>query len=131
MMFGGAVLTLIAALFPLIDQPALADHLRAGYPAYGPEEIGGAVTAYTVIVAVVGAIGLLGWFATVWAVRVGKGWARWLASGLLAIAAVIAVAGLTVQDVNGQVGLAPLVGWIQVLPCVAGLAAVVPLWRRA
>lgn len=29
----------------------------------------------------------------------------------------------------GDVGLAPLLGWIGVLPCVAGLAAVTMLWR--
>ncbi|MGI5290884.1 hypothetical protein ACQEVF_47280 [Nonomuraea polychroma] len=63
--------------------------------------------------------------------RLGKGWARWLASGLFAIAAGFAIAALIIQDINGQVGLAPLLGRLQVLPCVAGLAAVVLLWRRA
>ncbi|TDE38081.1 hypothetical protein E1295_34095 [Nonomuraea mesophila] len=75
-------------------------------------------------------MGLLGWLGTVWATRAGKGWARWLASGMLAVAACVAVSALTIQDINGEVGLAPLLGWLQVLPCVAGLAAVVLLWRR-
>ncbi|MFI7641605.1 hypothetical protein [Nonomuraea sp. NPDC049400] len=129
-MYAGAGLTLVATLFAFIDRAGLADHIRAGYPAYGPGEIDGAVTAYAVLLSVVGALGLLGWLGTVWAVRIGKGWARWLASGLFAIAICVALAALTVQDTNGEVGLAPLLGWLQVLPCAAGLATVVLLWRR-
>ncbi|MFI6799667.1 hypothetical protein [Streptosporangium canum] len=130
-MYVGAGLTVIATLFAFIDRAGLADHIRAGYPAYGPGEIDSAVTAYTVILSVVGVLGLLGWLGTVWVVRVGKGRARWLASGLFVIAGCVALAALTVQDTNGEVGLAPLLGWLQVLPCVVGLAAVVLLWRRA
>jgi hypothetical protein len=89
-----------------------------------------AVAAYTMILSTVGALGLLGWLGTAWLVRKGKGWARWPASGLFVIATGFAIATLTVQDINGQVGLAPLLGWLQLIPCTAGLAAVVLLWRR-
>ncbi|MFJ2030681.1 hypothetical protein [Streptosporangium sp. NPDC087985] len=133
-MYAGAVLTVIATLSPFIDQATttvLAGHVREGYPAYGPGEINAAVTAYTVILSTVGVLGLLGWLGTVWAVRTGKGWARWLATGMFATAVCLAIAAVTVQDNNGEVGLAPLLGWLQVLPCVPGLAAVVLLWRRA
>lgn len=131
MMYAGAGLTLIATLFPFIDQAVLADHVRNGYPAYGPGEIDAAVTAYLVILSAVGVLALLGWFGTVWAVRAGKGWDHWLATAMFAIAVCLAGAAVTVQDTSGDVGLAPLLGWLQVLPCVPGLAAVVLLWRRA
>ncbi|TDC97556.1 hypothetical protein E1292_36930 [Nonomuraea deserti] len=131
LMYGGAGLTVLATLFAFIDRAGLAGHIRAGYPAYGPGEVDAAVTAYTVILSVVGVLGLLGWLGTVWAARAGKGWARWLASGMFAIAVCVAVAAVTTQDINGEVGLAPLLGWLQVLPCVPGLAAVLLLWRRA
>ncbi|MEV6986022.1 DUF6264 family protein [Sphaerisporangium sp. NPDC051017] len=131
LMYGGAGLTVIATLFAFIDRAGLADHIHAGYPAYGLGEINAAVTAYTVILSVVGVLGLLGWLGTVWAARAGKGWARPLASGMFAIAVCIAIAAVTVQDTNGEVGLAPLLGWLQVLPLIPGLAAVMLLWKRA
>ncbi|MFG6200687.1 hypothetical protein [Nonomuraea sp. JJY05] len=133
MMYIGAGLTSIAAFFPFIDQSTttvLADHIRASYPAYEPGAIGAAVAAYLAILSTIGVLGLLGWLGTIWMVRVGKRWARWLATGLLAIAICIAIAALTVRDTSGDVGLAPLLGWLQVLPCIPGLA-VVALWRRA
>ncbi|TYB69182.1 hypothetical protein FXF51_08040 [Nonomuraea sp. PA05] len=129
-MYIGAALTAVAAVFPFLDQAVLADHLRAGYPSYEPGAIDAAVTAYLVILAVVGALGLVGWLGTIWAARAGKGWSRRLGAGLLAVALCVAVAGLTVRDVSGDVGLAPLLGWLLVLPCVPGAAAVA-LWRRA
>ncbi|MEV4108353.1 hypothetical protein [Nonomuraea sp. NPDC049695] len=129
-LYAGAGLTVVATLAAFVDRAGLADHIRAGYPAYGPGEIDSAVTAYTVILSVLGALGLLGWLGTAWAVRMGKGWARRPAGGLLAVAICVALAALTVQDTNGEVGLAPLLGWLQVLPCAAGLATVVLLWRR-
>ncbi|MEU8264247.1 hypothetical protein AB0C02_26930 [Micromonospora sp. NPDC048999] len=134
MLYVGAGLTVIAALSPFIDQATttvLADHIRKGYPTYGTGEINTAVTAYAVLLAVVGVLGLLGWLGTVWAVRAGKGWARWSATGLFAIALCIAIAAATTKDTNGEVGLAPQLGWLQLLPCVPGLAAVVLLLRKA
>ncbi|MFI9588999.1 hypothetical protein [Nonomuraea sp. NPDC052265] len=38
-----------------------------------------------VILAVVGAFGLVGWLVTVRAARAGRGWARWLVPGLAAV----------------------------------------------
>ncbi|MFU8873148.1 hypothetical protein [Micromonospora sp. SL4-19] len=134
MMYVGVGLTVIATLAPFIDgatTTVLADHIREGYPTYGTGEINTAVTAYTAILSTVGVLGLLGWLGSVWAVRTGKGWARLLATGIFAIAACIAVAAATTRDTNGEVGLAPLLGLLQVLPCVPGLAAVALLWRRA
>ncbi|MEV0829008.1 hypothetical protein [Nonomuraea rubra] len=126
----GAALTVLAALFPFADRAVLADHLRASYPGYEPGAIDAAVSAYLVILATVGALGLIGWAGTIWAARGGKRWTPWLAIGLLVTALCIAAAGLTVRDVSGDVGLAPLPGWLLVLPCVPGAAAVA-LWRKA
>lgn len=130
LMYIGAGLTAVATLFPFIDRfttTVLADHIRAGYPDYTPDAIDSAVTAYLAILSTVGVLGLLGWLGTLWAIRAGVRWARRLAAGLLTIGICFAVAVLTVRDTSGDVGLAPLLGWLQVLPCVPGLAAVV-LW---
>jgi hypothetical protein len=131
LMYAGAALTGVATLVPVLARSVLADHVREGYPAYGAAEIDAAVTAYVVILSVVGVLGLLGWLATVRAVRAGKPWAPWLATALAAAAVCVAVAGLTVRDTSGDVGLAPLLAWLLVLPCVPGTAAVALLWRGA
>ncbi|WP_206184984.1 hypothetical protein [Thermoactinospora rubra] len=128
-MYAGAGLTVIVTLVPFIDRAVLADHIKASYPAYDSGAIDAAVAAYLAILSTVGALGLLGWLGAAWAARAGKKWAYGLATGLLAVAVCITIAALTVRDTSGDVGLAPLLGWLQVLPCVAGLAAVA-LWRR-
>ncbi|MFJ8582966.1 hypothetical protein [Micromonospora sp. NPDC093277] len=130
-MYVGVALTAIAAVSPFVTTTVLADHIQEGYPTYAPGEIDNAVTAYTAILATVGVLGLVGWLGTVWAVRAGKGWARLLATGIFAIAACLAIAAVTTKDTSGDVGLAPQLGWLQLLPCLPGLAAVVLLWRRA
>lgn len=131
LIYAGTALTVITTLVPLVDRAVLADHVQAGYPRYGAAEIDDAVTAYVVILSVVGALGLLGWLGTVWAVRAGRDWGRWMATAVAAGAVCVAVAALTVRDTSGDLGLAPLVGWLLVLPCAPGLAAVLLLWRRA
>ncbi|WP_197093786.1 hypothetical protein [Nonomuraea sp. SBT364] len=130
MLYAGAGLTALVTLVPFAGRAILADHIRAGYPAYDPGAIDAAVTAYLVILCAAGGLGLLGWLGTAWALRAGRRRVRLPATALLAAGVCFAAAALTVRDTSGDVGLAPLLGWLQVLPCVAGLAAVA-LWRRA
>jgi hypothetical protein len=129
----GLALTVVATVVPFVDAGAthaLADHVRAGYPGYTPSQVDSAVTAYVAILAAVGLLGVAGWLLTIREVRRERRWAPWLATALLVAGAGLALAGLTVTDTDGAVGLAPAVAWLQVLPCLAGLAAVVQLWRR-
>ena len=131
-MWGGLALTIAATVYPLVDlgtTHVLADHIRATYPAYDGGEVDAAVTAYLAILSVVGGLGVLGWLATMWAVRGRKGWAPWAASGAWLAAVCLALTGLTVKDTSGEVGLAPSLAWLQVPPCVLGLAAVALLWK--
>lgn len=129
MMYAGVGLTVVAGVVPFIGRGVLADHVRAGYPAYQPGAIDAAVTAYLAILSIVGVLGLAGWLGSIWAARAGKGWALLPAAGLFAAAVGVAIAALTIRDTSGDIGLAPLMGWLLVLPCVPGLAAIM-LWRR-
>jgi len=132
-MWGGLVLTVAAAVYPFVDRVRghrLADHVRAGYPSYSDQRVDDAVTAYLVILATVGVLGVVGWLWTIWAQRAGKSWTRWAAAGIFACALCLVVTGLTATDTSGDVGLAPVIGWSQVLPCLPGLLAVVLLWKR-
>lgn len=132
-MWGGLVLTVVALVYPFIDRGTthvLSEHIRAGYPSYSAARIDQAVTSYLVISSIVGGLGVLGWLSTMWAARTGKRWAPLVASVVFLVALCLALAGLTVKDTSGDVGLAPLMAWLLFLPCLPGLAAVVQLWKR-
>ncbi|MGB0098131.1 MAG: hypothetical protein WBP81_37040 [Solirubrobacteraceae bacterium] len=43
----------------------------------------------------------------------------------------IALLDLLVKDTSGDTGLPPLLGWIGLLPCLAGFLAVALLWMRS
>jgi hypothetical protein len=126
----GLVLTVLAAIFPLTATSLLADHLRAGYPAYTPAQIGSAVATYQVLLSVIGALGVLAWLATILAVRAGKRWARATATVGLVLGAGVGLAGLLIRDTSGDTGLPPALGWAGMAPCLAGVLAVAWLWTR-
>jgi hypothetical protein len=131
-MFTGLALTVAATVAPYVDRATgntLAEHIRDGYPDYSPARVDSAVTAWLVMLTVIGALGVVGWAWGIWAVETGKGWARWATTAMFVVGATVALAGLLVKDTSGDVGLTPLLGWIDVLPCVPGLAAVTILWR--
>jgi hypothetical protein len=128
-MYAGVVLTVVAAIAPFASGDVLADHIREGYPTYTQGEVDTAVTAWLVILTVVGVLGLVGWAATISAVRAGKRWVRWAATAMFAIGTTLALTALLTKDTSGDTGLAPVLGWIGMLPCLAGVAAVVLLWR--
>ena len=132
-MYVGLVLTIGAMIAPFVDRSrgnVLADHIRDGYPTYTAARIDEAVTAWLVILSVVGALGIVTWVGTIWAVRAGKGWARWAATAAFALGTSVALTALLTRDTSGDVGLAPVLGWIGMAPCLVGLVAVTMLWRK-
>jgi predicted permease len=128
-MYAGVVLTVVAAIAPFASGDLLADHIRDGYPTYTQGQVDTAVTTWLVVLSVVGALGLVSWITTIWAVRAGKRWARWMATALFAIGTTVALTALLTKDTSGDTGLAPVLGWIGMLPCLAGVAVVALLWR--
>ncbi|MEV6646224.1 hypothetical protein [Amycolatopsis sp. NPDC051371] len=129
-LWAGLVLTVLAAAVPFAATHLLADHLRAGYPAYTPAQIGSAVATYLILLSVIGGLGVLTWLATILAVRAGKRWARAVATAGLALGAGVGLTGLLVRDTAGGTGLPPAVGWAGLVPCLAGVLAVAWLWTR-
>ena len=78
-MYAGVALTVVAIIVPYIDHAAanvLADHIRAGYPAYTQARIDTAVTTYLVYLSIIGALGVICWLWTIRAVNAGKRWDR-------------------------------------------------------
>ena len=133
-MYAGLGLTVVALIVLYVNHATanvLAGHVRAGYPAYTQARIDTAVTTYLVYLSVVGALGIICWLATIWAVKAGKRWVRGAATALFVLGTGIALFDLLVKDTSGDTGLPPLLGWAGMLPCLAGLLAVVLLWRRS
>jgi hypothetical protein len=130
-MYGGLALTVLATIVPYVDHAtgnALADHIRAGYPTYTASQIHSAAIAWLVILSVVGALGIACWAATIWAVKAGKRWAGVGVATVFVLGTTVALTELLIRDTSGDVGLPPLLGWVGILPCLAGLLAVTEVW---
>lgn len=133
-MYAGLALSVIAFVAPFVGRAttgSLAGHLRDSYPAYGVERIDGAVTAYLILLSAIGVLAIASWAATIWSVRAQKAWARTGATVLFLAGATVGLSALLVRDTSGDTGLPAVLGGLQLLPAVAGLAAVVLLWRTA
>ncbi|MGW6209552.1 hypothetical protein ACWF9B_38670 [Streptomyces sp. NPDC055089] len=133
-MYTGLGLTVAATVLPYVDRATthwLADHIRAGYPAYSRTRVDSAVTTYLVLLSVVGALGVAAWLWTAWAVRADKRWARPAATLTLVPVVGIGLTGLLTRDTSGETGLPPELGWAGMAPCLAALLAVALLWRRS
>ncbi len=134
-MYAGLILSVLAVIVAYADRAggptSLAGHLRSGYPAYSPTQIDAAAHTYLVLLTALGGVGVACWLGAIRAVRTGKRWARWACAATWGAATSLAIAGLVVTDTSGDVGLPPLLGWAGLLPCVAGLVAVVLLRRTS
>ncbi len=130
----GLGLTVVATIVPYVDRATthlLADHIQAGYPGYARTQVDSAVSTYLVLLSAIGALGVLAWLGTIWAVRAGKRWARPVATVMFALGASVGLIGLLTKDTSGATGLPPVLGWVGMVPCLAGLLAIALLWRRA
>jgi hypothetical protein len=126
----GLVLTIVATTVPFVTS-ALHDHIRAGYPRYTDTRVDSAATTWLIILTVIGALGVAGWLWSIWMVRIRNRWASWVATAMFVLGTGVAVTNLLIKDTSGDTGLAPMLGLIGMLPCVAGLVALALLWRRS
>lgn len=133
-MSAGLGLTVLAVIVPYVDRATTglqAEHIQAGYPTYGPAQIDTALTLYLTHLSVVGALGIIGWLTTIWAVRAGKRWARGVATAMFVLGTSVALFNLQIEDTSGDTGLSPVLGVVGLIPCLAGLVVVGLLWRRS
>lgn len=133
MLYTGLALTILASLAPIVDLGAggwLAAHIRHGYPGYTNAEVHAAATTWIAVLASLGVLGAAGWITTIAVVRRGRRWAAPVATGLFVVGALAALAAALTPDTSGEVGLAPSLGAIGLLPVLAGAVAVALLWRR-
>ncbi|GGM23383.1 hypothetical protein ACFQBY_18460 [Promicromonospora citrea] len=132
-LWAGLAATLLVTAYAWVDSATsqvLAGHVAASYPAYGAAEVDAAVAAYLAILTILGVLGTATWAVVARAARSGRAWAPLAGTVALVLAVGTALVGLTTRDTSGDVGLAPALGWAQLLPCAVGLVAVALLWRR-
>ncbi|MGW6057495.1 hypothetical protein [Streptomyces sp. NPDC055189] len=132
-MYTGLGLTVLATVLPYVDRATshlLADHIRAGYPAYTATQVDSAVTTYLILLSVLGALGVTAWLWTARAVKAGKRWARPAATVMFVLGTGVALAALLTKDTSGDTGLPPELGSAMTAPCLAALLALTLLWRR-
>lgn len=132
-MYTGLGLTVVATTAPYVDRATtrlLADHIRAGYPMYTQARVDSAVSTYLVLLSVIGALGVIAWLWTIWAVKAGKRWARSAGTVMFVLGTSAGLTGLLTKDTSGATGLPPALGWAGMAPSLAALLAVMLLWRR-
>lgn len=129
----GAGLQVVCVLLPLLDLwvfGSIARNVEAAYPTWAPGEIAGDRNAIVIYLVTVGVLGLLGWFATIWAAKRGRG-VRTTVTTLFALGMVtlIITAGISGEAYEQIVPL-----WLGLtllfIPVLPGLAALLAAWSR-
>jgi hypothetical protein len=131
-MFGGLMLTVITIIILYVDHATanvLADHIRTGYPSYSQSRIDSAVMIYLVYLSAIGVLGIVSWLFVIWGASKNKRLTRWVATGMFALGMSIGLFNLLVRDTSGDTGLPSLLGWVGLLPNIAGILVVILLWR--
>ena len=129
-MYAGLALTVIAVLAVMIGDGSINRHFHEVYDPYigaaKADEDKGPLVTYLYMV---GGIGVISWLWMVWAVKRAKRWARGVATIVFLLATVDALVNLLMQEYHKTI-LPTSIGLAGVLPCVAGLVAIVLLWTR-
>jgi hypothetical protein len=131
-MYVGLALSILATLAPLLDiatVDTLSDHVRDAYPDWGPGLVAADRNAIAIYLVVTGVLGILVWLLTIWAVTSGKRWAGVVTTIGFTAGAILALMNLTLRGGEYDVILPYAYGTLTLLPCVAGLAAVISVWR--
>ncbi|THV30012.1 hypothetical protein [Glycomyces paridis] len=133
-LYAGLLLTVAAGVAPLIDiatADSLFDHVRQAYPDWPADTVRQDRDAIAIYLAAVGALGLLCWLGAIWAVAAERRWARGTVTALFALGTLLALTSMTLGGEQYDTIVPPIYGALGLLPCLAGLAAVVLVWRRA
>jgi membrane glycosyltransferase len=128
----GLAATTLITVFALVDPVStrfIAAQVEAGYPSYTQAQIDDAVALYVGILVSVGTAGIIGWITALLLVWARKRAAFWTGTVLGAIGVLIAATALATRDTSGTIGLAPVFGWLLLIPCAIGAAALVTMRR--
>ena len=131
-MYAGLALTAIAALVPLVDVAtvdSLAGHVREAYPGWSADLVAADRNAIVTYLSAIGVLGIAGWLWTIRAVAKGKKRARAATTGMFVLGTGIALYNLTASGGEYERIIPALYRVIGLLPSLAGLVAVILVWR--
>ncbi|MER7010852.1 hypothetical protein ABT324_05420 [Saccharopolyspora sp. NPDC000359] len=129
----GLALTAIAAAAPLIDvatADSIGDHVRNAYPTWPDDLVNADRTAIAGYLAAIGVLGTAGWLWVIVGARKHARWVRPVSAVLFALGASTALLNLSLSGDAYTTVIPPLFSTLGALPVLAGLAAVVLLWKR-
>jgi len=129
-MYAGIALTALATLVSFSSTGTLEAHIKKGYPDYTAERVAETLDAYNMLFATVAVLAAACWLWSIWVVKKNKSWARWAISASFLAGLTVALAMVFIRDESGDVGVPTELSLLYLLPCVAGLATVVLVWRR-
>ena len=130
-MYGGAVITLINAVLAVVTIGSYRAAIRSTFPHYSNARIQAAASAGITFSVVLAVIEIFLWLFLARACRGGKSWARITGSVLFGLNTVLLVLPLIARAGAGGILPSATVGTLlTVLGWVAGLGAVIMLWRR-
>jgi hypothetical protein len=127
----GLALSVIGAVAPLVDiatVDTIGDHVRDAYPDWSAGDVGKDRDAIAYSLAGLGALGAVAWIIAI--AGAGKRWARWYITAVFVLGTITA---LSVGFMGGEAYTTiapPAYGALVSLPCLAGLAAAIFVWRR-
>lgn len=132
-MYVGLLLTVVAALVPLVDlvlTDIVGGRVRAAYPDWPANVVATERNAIVGWLVVSGLLGVGGWLMSIRGVARARRWARPVAASWFLLGAALACLNLTVSGEEYDIIVPPVFGALTVLPVLAGLVAIVHLWRR-
>ncbi|MER7080189.1 hypothetical protein SAMN02982929_03591 [Saccharopolyspora kobensis] len=132
-MYIGLALTVLAALAPLIDVATvdgLGAHVRSAYPNWPDDLVATDRNAIAGYLAVIGALGIAGWLWSIVGARKHARWVRVVSTIMFSLGASVALLNLSLSGGAYTNVIPPLHSALGALPALAGLAAVVLLWKR-
>jgi hypothetical protein len=132
-LFAGLVLTVLATIAPLIDlltADSIGDHVRSAYPDWSADLVAKDRAAITIYLVAVGVLGLVGWLWSIVAVARGNRRVRGISTTLFVLGATIQLTTLSIGGDSYTTIVPPFHGVLALLPSLAGLVAVIGLWRR-
>ncbi|MEU6859627.1 hypothetical protein AB0B28_12240 [Glycomyces sp. NPDC046736] len=132
-LWAGLALSLIGGVAPLIDMAtvdSLSAHVRQAYPQWPADLVGKDRDAIAYSLAAVGGLGAAVWAVSLWAVAKGRRWTRGLVTSAFAVGTLVALTCASLSGDQYDQVLPPVYSALVLLPSLAGLAAVVLVWRR-
>lgn len=127
----GLALTILTTVLVFVSTTAIGEHIQTGYPHYSSGQISAAVNFYTVYLVVLGALGAIAWSFDLWLVRRRRAWAYPLAVIFFLVGTSFGLFNLLIRDTSGDTALPEAIGEMGLLPSVAGLVAIVLMWKHA